>query len=204
MKPNLDTLKLSCRTKHLKHRPVPLTLGDFAAPEEFIRLDPWEAEYVHMIASMSNVGIVETGRYYGGSTFLMGCATDKPIHSFDISPQDDEYLQELFEQHHITNCHLYVDDSNNTDMTDKLKYDILFVDGDHSYQGCYNDLVNWWDNLTVGGHVLLHDSYVRYTIPQAITNFIQDKNARVYVSPFNSLSTWDSQWGSICHFQKLS
>lgn len=34
---------------------------------------------------------------------------------------------------------------------------LLFIDGDHSYQGCHSDLESWLPFLATGGLVLLHD-----------------------------------------------
>ena len=51
-------------------------------PLKFIRLDPWEGEYLFMMASRAKKRIVEIGRFYGGSSFLLACANPGvPIHS---------------------------------------------------------------------------------------------------------------------------
>ena len=67
-------------------------------PHEFIRLDPWEAEYLFMVASLAEAGIVEIGRYRGGSSFLLACANERrPIYSIDRDPQDDALVQRLLD-----------------------------------------------------------------------------------------------------------
>lgn len=35
--------------------------------------------------------------------------------------------------------------------------DLLFIDGDHSYDGCMGDIVSWIDKIKPGGYVLIHD-----------------------------------------------
>lgn len=204
----LRHLQACCRTKNCRgnktHTKVAYPHDGFQTiPKGFIRLDPVEAQYLHMLAKRSKKGIVETGRYHGGSTLLLAIASDVTVHSVDIEPQDDEYLGTLIERLELDNIELYIDDSQNTDLSKKLEYDILFVDGDHSYEGALKDMQNWWDNLAVGGHVVLHDCYDTYDITQAVSDFIIDKNIVMHVSPYNSKDVWDNQWSSLCHFQKL-
>jgi predicted O-methyltransferase YrrM len=133
----------------------------------------------------------------------MAAAANVHVHSVDIDPIDDVYLSQLIDELDIKNIELYVDDSQNTDLPHTIEYDLLFVDGDHSYEGAFNDMDNWWDDLAIGGHVILHDCYDMYDIPQAVSDFIVGKNIAMHVSLFNSYNVWENKWGSICHFQKL-
>src|SRR5437764_11920872 len=71
-------------------------------PAEFIRLDPWEAEYLYFCAQRARLGIVEIGRFAGGSTFLLACANGNvPIWSIDLEPQDDARLRAFFAENHV-------------------------------------------------------------------------------------------------------
>jgi len=201
-------LQACCRTKNCrgpkKYDRVEYPHNGFnTIPKGFIRLDPCEAEYLYMMAKKSQLGIVELGRFKGGSTLLMAAAANVHVHSVDIDPVDDVYLSQLIDELDIDNIELYVDDSQKTDLPHTIEYDLLFVDGDHSYEGAFNDMDNWWDNLAIGGHVILHDCYDMYDIPQAVSDFIVGKNIAMHVSPFNSYNVWENKWGSICHFQKL-
>src|SRR4051812_7225887 len=91
----------SLRTKHLSKRPDPISVpAQSGLPKEMIRLCPWEAEYLWNVASTARLGILETGRYKGGSTFLLACAApDVPIYSIDIAPKDDAALGKMFADH---------------------------------------------------------------------------------------------------------
>lgn len=40
---------------------------------------------------------------------------------------------------------------------DGPKVDFVFIDGDHSYDGCVGDIVSWWPHLKVGGLMAIHD-----------------------------------------------
>ncbi len=37
------------------------------------------------------------------------------------------------------------------------KYDLIFIDGDHRYAGCRQDIDNAWDHLAPGGVIIMHD-----------------------------------------------
>src|SRR5437764_11841152 len=71
-------------------------------PADFIRLDPWEAEYLYFCAQRARLGILEIGRFAGGSTFLLACANGNvPIWSIDLEPQDDARLRAFFAENHV-------------------------------------------------------------------------------------------------------
>lgn len=146
-------------------------------PKEFIRLCPWEMEYLYAVARGTKLGIIETGRAHGGSCFLMACAARQtPIYSIDIAPKNDDFLRQAFLKHGFgQNVELIVGDSQNAKYPQIGPIDLLFVDGDHSYQGCWNDLMNWYDILAVNGHLVLHDCHpgkgaCRMLLPDFLTN----------------------------------
>lgn len=173
-------------------------------PVEFIRLDPWEGEFLFMIAARAKTGILEIGRFNGGSAFLLACANASiPIHSIDNEPQDDARLKELFERLSIgKNVHLIVGDSQNARYPQVGQIDFLFVDGDHSYEGVTNDLCNWYHLVTVGGHVVLHDCYHGSPVMDAVWDFVNARNVQLLRSPFILSNHWSEPAGSMMHFVK--
>ena len=55
------------------------------------------------------------------------------------------------------------------------KLDFIFIDGDHSYERCYEDLNLWYDTVRPGGLFSGHD----FTLPgvnRAILQFRQERN----------------------------
>jgi predicted O-methyltransferase YrrM len=173
-------------------------------PPEFVRLDPWEGEYVFLLASRATAGIVETGRLRGGSTFLMACANrEVPIFSIDIAPKDDGALSELMARHDIgRNIRLVVGDSQRTDYPEVEEVDLLFVDGDHSYDGCLRDLQNWFPKVVPGGHVVLHDCYFGSPVQDAAIDFARDHDVTLVRSPYIHALHWHNPTGSLAHFVK--
>ena len=175
-----------------------------AMPKEFIRLSPWEMEYLFMIARRARCGIVEIGRLNGGSTFVMACAAspDVRIYSIDIQPQDDGLLRRLFDDNGIgKNVELIVGDSQRGAYPQIGEIDLLFIDGDHTFEGCRRDLNNWYGRLVVNGHLLLHDVYMgRYGIQDAVADFMNDHpELQVIKSPFIGAHHWHYPAGSMAH-----
>ncbi len=57
------------------------------------------------------------------------------------------------------------------------KFTVVVVDGDHSYEGCYADLVNAWKKLRPGG-VMICDDYAYPGlpgVPKAVDQFMAEK-----------------------------
>ena len=195
----------SYRTKNLQrsYRKVHLpTVSEL--PREFIRLCPWEGAYLFSVVRRARLGIVEIGRFNGGSTFLMTCAApDVPIYSIDVAPQNDERLKQMFaESGKGKNVTLIVGDSQRGKFPAVGPYDVLFIDGDHSQEGCSADIANWYGGLATNGHLLFHDA-ARYEVQDAIAEFIiSHQEAQVLLSPFISMDHWENPHGSIAHFIK--
>jgi predicted O-methyltransferase YrrM len=210
----------SARTKNIATSPPPAVppgdvkrnLRAFSLPEQsglpkdYIRLCPWEMEYVYAVARRARRGIIETGRYNGGSCFLMACAAPQtPIYSIDIAPQNDDMLRQMFRQHNVgNNVHLIVGDSQKAKYPQIGQVDLLFVDGDHSYEGCWNDMVNWYDHLAPDGHLVVHDSYLgRWGVQDAIADLMnRHQELQVIQSPFIGASYWHYPAGSLAHLIK--
>jgi cephalosporin hydroxylase len=51
--------------------------------------------------------------------------------------------------------------SSNVDVISQIKEPIefLFIDGDHSYNGCSNDLRLYWPKVVSGGIIMVHDVF---------------------------------------------
>jgi hypothetical protein len=175
-------------------------------PKEFIRLCPWESEYLFAIARRCRIGIIETGRFNGGSCFLMACAApDTPIYSIDIAPQNDALLRELFARHGVgKNVDLIVGDSQKAKYPQIKQADLLFVDGDHTCEGCWNDLTNWYDHLATGGHLVVHDCYLgKWGVQDAVVAFLdQHPELHIVQSPFIGRFYWHYPAGSLAHLIK--
>jgi predicted O-methyltransferase YrrM len=127
-----------------------------------LRMDFDEAALLFsLVRSQPGAQIVEIGRLRGGSTFLMAVAASDPathITSIDISPRDDATLQMALEKigksDRVT---LIVDDANLQEARPNF-YDVVFIDGDHSYEGAKKDFEHWKASVKPGGVLLFHDA----------------------------------------------
>jgi predicted O-methyltransferase YrrM len=191
------------RADERRRYPLPARSG---LPPEFIRLDPWEGQYLFELARQAQLGIVETGRLRGGSTFLLACANRTvPIVSIDIAPKDDASLCTLMARHDVgANVELIVGDSQRGSHAEVHDIDLLFVDGDHSYEGCLADLRNWFPKLVSGGHVVLHDCYRGCEVQAATTDFIAEQPVDVVVDPRIEALHWRAPTGSLAHLVKAA
>lgn len=188
-----------------RHAPRPWPLpASSPLPDLFIRLDPWEMDYMFHLAASAKVGMLETGRFNGGSMFLMAWANrTTPIYSIDIAPQDDALAQSLLTQFGIgSNLTIITGDSQHARDPRVKDIDLLFVDGDHSYEGCMNDLENWWPMVVPGGHVVLHDCYGGSDVQRATQDFLAKHRPEVVRAPHIPAVHWQTSAGSIAHFRK--
>lgn len=178
------------------------------APANFIRLCPWEIEYLYVVARRATKGILEIGRFNGGSALVLACAAPSvPIYSIDIQPRNDTFLQDLFKKFAIgRNVHLIVGDSQQKNYSEIPEVDILFIDGDHSYNGCMNDLLTWYDHLAVGGHLIVHDCYSgSLGVQDAVLDFWnRHSELRSVQSPYIGSTFWNYPAGSLAHLVKTS
>jgi predicted O-methyltransferase YrrM len=103
---------------------------------------------------------LEIGRFYGGSAFLFAVAShhDSVVTSIDIAPQNDDLLQIAFKQSGLAHkVHLLIGDSHLGEAQLDF-YDLIFVDGDHSYEGALKDYERWKKALKPGGHLVFHNA----------------------------------------------
>ncbi len=145
------------------------------------------------VASLSMKGeIVELGCYKGRSTIWLAIGSKlsggEKVYAIDKfrfneaaqkeygNPQDSE----PFFDKNIANCKV-------ADIVVKLKggfsevaktwdrpIKLLFIDGDHTYEGTRNNYLNWEPHLIEGGMVAFHDSNSNYPgVDRVIEEFIR-------------------------------
>ena len=130
---------------------------------------------------------------------------DVPITSVDWAPQDDEGFSRLMARHGVgDNMKLIVGDSQHTKYPEVGEIDLLFVDGDHSYEGCKADLENWFPNLVPGGHIVMHDGYFGVPVQDAAIDFMREHDVEAVRPPWIHAIHWHNPTGSLVHFVKRS
>lgn len=71
-------------------------------------------------------------------------------------------------------------------------FDLVFVDGDHSYEGAHADLENWGRRVRKGGKVLVHDATPDFPgVCKAIDTWNLDPSVRVQAQRHGSICVID-------------
>jgi predicted O-methyltransferase YrrM len=113
-----------------------------------------------LVRSKPAAQIVEIGRFRGGSTFLFAVASDNDsmVTSIDFAPQNDELFQIALKKSGLAHkVHLLVGDSCDSEAKVDF-YDLIFVDGDHSYEGVIKDYEHWKKAVKPGGYLVFHNA----------------------------------------------
>lgn len=122
-----------------------------------------------LVRRLGPARIVEIGRFKGGSTFVVAAAMEpgSTLVSYDLhvpsredlqGPDLDRDLREALERYGISaGVDLVVADSRSVELP-AAGIDLLFVDGDHTYEGASSDIERWSPLLREGGHLVLHDA----------------------------------------------
>lgn len=101
---------------------------------------------------------LEIGRFNGGSTLLLAVAVGGrgKLVSIDINPQDDTVLRRILHRAHVEDrVELIIGDANQIQRSER--YDFVFIDGDHSYEGAKRDHNRWGKRVKDGGFIIHHD-----------------------------------------------
>jgi predicted O-methyltransferase YrrM len=132
-----------------------------------------EAALLYRLGRNATSGpIVEIGRFKGGSTFIFASAAAPSIEiwSYDLhvalrpdmpgEQLDSELLTALTRFGLGQNVRLVVADSRKVEPP-SAEIEVLFIDGDHSYEGARADFERWSALVRPGGHLLFHDAVDR-------------------------------------------
>ena len=131
-----------------------------------------QAAYMFGLArNMPAHKIVEIGRYKGGTTLLLAAAMppDGDFWSIDLAKKEarmpeymnrsyDDMLSEQLHRLEFEHVHLLVGDSRTIEV-DTGEVDLVFIDGDHTYEGVKNDFERFGRRVRVGGAVVFDDAF---------------------------------------------
>ncbi|MGZ4370584.1 MAG: class I SAM-dependent methyltransferase [Gaiellaceae bacterium] len=122
--------------------------------------------YQHARALPPDATIAEIGRYQGGSTFLLASALSRgTLYSYDLPTRDglpgaqlDALLTATLTRFGLEDrVRLVTGDSRTADPPPAL-CDLIFIDGDHTYDGVRADYERWRRFLRPRGHLVFHDA----------------------------------------------
>ena len=68
-------------------------------------------------------------------------------------------------------------------------FDFVYIDADHTYEGCAKDIVAWYPKVKIGGILSGHDyknkpshGGIKFGVVQAVTEFIKQYGLEAYIS----------------------
>jgi cephalosporin hydroxylase len=148
---------------------------------------------IHAILN-SNVPLknwMEIGAAAGGNTYLFNYFFNfENVVVLDDNQHPKHHLRaEILKD--IKNVKEFVGDSHSKEAIDfvknlQLTYDIMFIDGDHSYNGVKQDTDNFTPFLKNKGYVIYHDSHLLPSIAQLKNELLQNPSFThigTYISP---------------------
>ncbi|OQA51285.1 MAG: hypothetical protein BWY47_00144 [Bacteroidetes bacterium ADurb.Bin302] len=117
-------------------------------------LTPFEGYALMQMASVASNGILNIGCYKGKSIeYMRMCNQEISIYAVDILIQP--------EIKKIPNVIPIQGDSGSIQIASQIPegLDLVFIDGDHMYNGVINDLKNYYYKVRPGGCIMLHDAF---------------------------------------------
>jgi predicted O-methyltransferase YrrM len=142
---------------------------------------PLEHVALFNLAALTQGDAVEVGCYLGYSTIMIATAfngTSRKVHAIDLfclergvtNAGDDNWIYERYSQKEFAekqlrdtacadNAVFYQMKSSEAaaKMAHLQNVDLVFIDGDHTYQGCRADLMQYTPMLVPGGYLVMHD-----------------------------------------------
>ena len=125
-----------------------------------------EAALLFRLGKNADGPVAEIGRFKGGSTVVFATAGAE-LWSYDLhvalrpdltGEQLDRELEDALTRLGVRDrVHLFVGDSRTVDPPPE-PLAVLFIDGDHSYEGAKADFERWSAFVRSGGHLLFHDA----------------------------------------------
>lgn len=144
-----------------------------------------------LASEISPKSILEVGVRLGwsGISFLHGAPEATRYVGLDHEeiPGSNEKAAENIEHFCRQNCrhpevrlvHADSQKLENLDLLGGQTFDLIFIDADHSYEGCYRDLTTFWPALAPGGSMIADDS-LSEPVQSAVKRFCSEVNARNY------------------------
>lgn len=121
-----------------------------------------ERKYLfNLVVSLAPENCLEVGTAYGGSAWIISQALNKSspdgkLYSVDLNSNPDKDILEAVKHNTI-----FIKGKSHDILTKQLwnvvKFDFAFIDGDHSFEGCYNDIIDTLPLMKSGSTILLHD-----------------------------------------------
>jgi hypothetical protein len=125
----------------------------FSNPK-ILEIGVFKGNFLDYLVTNCNGGSVDAVDLFDGICYS-GDVDGNNVESYDIGKS---YLELSYKYKDNANVKLYK--SNSITFLENQKentYDIIYIDGDHSYDGVKNDLINAYSAIKNGGYIMGHD-----------------------------------------------
>lgn len=125
----------------------------------------------HLPLLLENPSIIEVGVYRGDFSTQLYMHSPKRLHLVDpwnsaiceghvtATAEDFEYVKDLFKDCHSVKFHQNYSQQASLEFDDGYA-DLVYLDGDHSYDAVLADIDCWWPKVRKGGILAGHDIFV--------------------------------------------
>jgi predicted O-methyltransferase YrrM len=131
-----------------------------------------ECELLYNLAKQSKGDIVEIGSWVGKSTAFLAFGTNdgenKNVYAIDphIYGTKERFLNNLkfliqngLSEKTIIPIAMSSEEAiNSSQGFNEIDIGLIFIDGDHTYEGVKKDFDLWFNKLAINGHIAFHDS----------------------------------------------
>lgn len=146
---------------------------------------------------------LETGSYLGCSALLVALHSNATVYAHDIwvtdwselkgcpPPEVKDYFYEFYNSVKKNNMENRIvpvrgNSAYTVGIHDDCSIDLAFIDGDHSFEGCLDDLRVVWPKMASKGTILVHDCIPNSEPLGAVKKFASEKNISFEIVP----GTW--------------
>ena len=151
------------------------TFSDYwMTANSFIQVNTGEGELLYETAKLlpAKSVIVEIGTRIGGTAYLLGKSNRRTYTIDDYSYVDSNYEQSMANLKSLKNVHLLQGTSESFAKKWKEPIDLLFIDGDHRYEGAKLDIDLWLPFVKQGGYAVFHDYDSHVGITKVLTEVL--------------------------------
>jgi lipopolysaccharide biosynthesis glycosyltransferase len=126
---------------------------EFTQPS-LLEIGVFKGDFLDYLVRSCNIGSIDAVDLFQGDT----CSGDVDGNNVVYYNVGKSYTELCEKYKDIAKVHLYKSDSSSyLDKQADNTYDIIYIDGDHSYNGVKNDLASSYKKIKNGGYIMGHD-----------------------------------------------
>lgn len=142
--------------------------SDIISNPKILEIGVFMGEFFDFIVNNCNPTFIDGVDLFNGEMLSANVDGNNMV-KYDIGKS---YLELIEKYKNTTSVKFYKSESSEyLKSKDDNYYDIIYIDGDHSYNGVKNDLMNAFNKIKNGGYIMGHDYEMNMTKAKNIYNF---------------------------------